>query len=129
VAKIGFGAGIMSREASIEQNESVNGRSMKAMKIWLACGMGAGFLLPAADAVEFEKPARLKGGGEFIRVESPGFAAPCHDDIDGDGKKDLLVGQFRDGKIRVFKGLGGERFARGEWLRAEGKVATVPGVW
>ena len=90
----------------------------------VACSLGVG-----AVAFEFEKPVRLKAGDEFIRVESPGYATPCLDDIDGDGKKDLLVGQFRDGKIRVFKGLGGGSFAKGEWLKAEGKVAKVPGVW
>lgn len=88
----------------------------------VACSAGV------CGAVEFESPVRLKADGEFVRVESPGFAAPCWDDIDADGKKDLLVGQFRDGKIRVFKGLGGEKLARGEWLKAEGKVAKVPGI-
>lgn len=101
------------------------------MTLWLACGLTGALALPAAGAgtVAFEKPVRLKGGGEYARVESPGYAAPCFQDIDGDGKKDLLVGQFKDGKIRVYLGLGGERFARGEWLKAEGKVAQVPGVW
>lgn len=91
----------------------------------VGCGLGIGL----AGAVEFEKPVRLKGGDEFVRVESPGYASPCWADIDGDGKKDLLVGQFHDGKIRVYKGLGGAKLAKGEWLQAEGKVAKVPGVW
>ena len=49
--------------------------------------------------------------------------------MDGDGKEDLLVGQFNQGKIRVFKGLGGGKLAKGTWLQAEGKAAEVPGVW
>ncbi len=83
----------------------------------------------AVWAVEFENPVRVKGGGEAIRVESPGYAAPCWADIDGDGKKDLLVGQFNEGKIRIFKNLGEGKLAAGEWLKAEGQVANVPGVW
>ena len=80
-------------------------------------------------AAEFENPVRLQGGGAAIRVESPGYAAPCWADIDGDGKKDLLVGQFRGGKIRIFKNLGDGKLASGEWLKADDKVAEVPGVW
>ena len=80
-------------------------------------------------AAEFESPVRLKGGGVTVRVESPGFACPCWADVDGDGKKDLLVGQFSKGKIRVFKNLGDGNLAAGSWLMAEGKVAEVPGVW
>src|SRR5436305_11265221 len=79
-------------------------------------------------AAEFERPVRLKAGGVPIRVEAPGYAAPCWADIEGHGKQDLLVGQFNKGKIQVFKGLGGGKFAKGAWLQAEGKVAEVPGV-
>ena len=82
-----------------------------------------------SNAADFERPVRLKAGDAAIRVESPGYAAPCWADLKGDGKMHLLVGQFNDGKIRVYKHLGGERFAPGEWLKAEGKVAEVPGVW
>jgi len=80
-------------------------------------------------AAEFERPVLLKAGGAAIRVESPGYAAPCWADVDGDGKKDLLVGQFKGGKIRVFKNLGEGKLAEGVWLQAEGRVAEVPGVW
>ena len=80
-------------------------------------------------AVDFEQPVRLKGGGEPVRVEAPGYAAPCWADVDADGKKDLLVGQFNQGKIKVYKNLGDGKFAAGSWLKAEGKVAEVPGVW
>ena len=72
---------------------------------------------------------RLKGGDAAIRVESPGYACPTWADVDGDGKKDLIVGQFAKGKMQVFKNLGGMKFDKGTWLEAEGKVAEVPGVW
>jgi hypothetical protein len=80
-------------------------------------------------AAEFQAPVRLKADGAAVRVEAPGYAAPSWADVDGDGKKDLLVGQFNGGKVRVFKSLGGGQFAAGTWLQAEGKPAEVPGVW
>ena len=68
-------------------------------------------------------------GGAAIRVENPGYAAPCWADLRGDGKSYLLVGQFADGKIQVFEHLNAEKFAPGKWLKAEGQIAEVPGVW
>ena len=82
-----------------------------------------------ASASEFEAPVMLKGGDKAVRVESPGYAAPCWADVDRDGKKDLLVGQFSGGKIQVFKNLGDGKLAEGKWLEAGGDVATIPGVW
>ena len=79
--------------------------------------------------MEFENPVRMEAGGEAVRVESPGYAAPCWADVDGDGKKDLSVGQFSGGKIQIFKNLGQGKLAASEWLQAEGAVAEVPGVW
>jgi hypothetical protein len=81
------------------------------------------------NGAEFHKPVRMDAAGQVIRVESPGYAAPCWADVDGDGFKDLLVGQFNQGKIHVFKNLGDGKLAEGSWLQAEGEVAEVPGVW
>ena len=89
----------------------------------LLLGAGTAF----CSAADFEPPIRLKVGDAAIRVESPGYAAPCWADVKGE--KNLLVGQFMQGKIRLFKHLGAEKFAPGSWLQAEGKVAEVPGVW
>lgn len=83
----------------------------------------------SACAAEFADPVRMEAGGEPIKVEAPGYAAPCWDDIDGDGDMDLLVGQFADGKIHVFRNHGDGTLAAGEFLQAEGETAIVPGVW
>ena len=91
----------------------------------LLCCCGPAF----CSAADFQTPVRVEADGVAVRVESPGYAAPCWTDIDGDGTKDLLVGQFNQGKIRVYKNLGAEKLAAGDWLQAEGKVAEVPGVW
>jgi hypothetical protein len=85
--------------------------------------------LGRADEPRFHPPVRLQAGGAPMRVEPPGYAAPCLADLDGKGKMDLLVGQFNGGKIQVFKGLGGGKFAKGTWLQAAGKFAEIPGVW
>ena len=96
-------------------------------RLLAALGLFCGSAL--CGAAEFEPPVRLKADGVAVRVESPGYAAPCWADGDGDGKKDLLVGQFNKGKIRLFKNLGEGKLAGGVWLEAEGQVAEVPGVW
>ncbi len=83
----------------------------------------------AVEATEFEAPVMVKAGDKAVRVESPGYAAPCWADVDRDGKKDLLVGQFNGGKIQVYRNLGDGQFADGTWLQAGGEVANVPGVW
>jgi FG-GAP-like repeat len=78
---------------------------------------------------EFQPPTRLMADGVPVRVENPGWACPCWADMDGDGKKDLLVGQFNGGKIRVYRNLGDGKLAAGDWLKADGAVAEIPGVW
>jgi hypothetical protein len=90
-------------------------------------------IVPAlANAVEFQTAVILSAEGEPVRMEAPGFACPTWADWDGDGKKDLLVGQFNDGNIQWFKNLGGEgipKLAKGEWIKSGEKRAAVPGVW
>ena len=99
------------------------------MTLTLLSALLVGGGLAFSDDAAFEAPVRLKADGVPVRVESSGYAAPCWADIDCDGKKDLLVGQFHQGKIRVYRNLGDGKLAAGQWLMAEGSVAEVPGVW
>lgn len=82
-----------------------------------------------AAPVSFATPVPVKINGTAIRVESPGYASPCVGDVTGDGRPDLLVGQFNEGRIRVYPGLEKGGFGPGDWLMADGKVVSVPGVW
>ena len=79
--------------------------------------------------IHFTEPVRMKAGDGYARVESPGWAAPCWHDVDRDGKKDLVVGQFHDGKMRLYRNLGEGKLAEGKWLEAGGEIAKVPGIW
>ena len=96
-----------------------------------------GFRAAARPAVEtktahqpvFTAPQRLRAAGKLVSVEAPGYAAPCWADVDGDGKKDLVVGQFNKGRMKVYRNLGQGKLAEGEWLEAGGDIAEVPGVW
>ena len=66
-------------------------------------------VLLAASAVyagELEKPFQLMAGDEPLDVGGIGYAAPFVGDFDMDGRRDLLVGQFVDGKMRIFLNQG-----------------------
>jgi hypothetical protein len=63
----------------------------------------------AADSTppstELEPPVRLEAAGKPIDTEY-GHAAPYVCDFDGDGLKDLLVGQFGDGLLWIYRNEG-----------------------
>src|SRR5439155_360064 len=65
------------------------------MKQRLLAGLSLVCGAAACGAADFAPPVRLQADGVAIRVEAPGYACPCWADIDGKGKNDLLVGQFR----------------------------------
>jgi hypothetical protein len=92
-------------------------------------GLASLLLLAApARAQEFEKPVRLEAGGRPVDTDI-GHAHPLLYDIDRDGKRDLLVGQFGEGKLRIHKNIGtneAPKFAEHTWFKAGGEIATVP---
>ena len=73
-------------------------------------------------------PVRLEAGGKPIDTEI-GHAAPLVVDWNGDGKRDLLVGQFGGGLLHVFLNEGTDaapKLAAGTRFQAGGKDGTVP---
>ena len=105
---------------------------MKLLHAMLFCAAAAPAALSAND-YNFDTPRQVFGGDKAIEVEAPGYAAPCLADVNGDGVPDMLVGQFRDGKITVYPGSRAEdgklTFGKGEPLMAGGEIAKIPGVW
>src|SRR4051812_11308091 len=77
----------------------------------------------------FREPVRLKAAGAVIDSGPHwGHSGPCLHDVDGDGRRDLLVGDF-SGLFRLHRNIGTDReptFAAGEVLRAGGVEAKVP---
>jgi hypothetical protein len=84
---------------------------------------------PAADPVtEFLPPVRLEAAGKPIDT-AIGHAAPFVGDFDGDGVRDLLVGQFGDGILWVYRNTGTNarpRFAAGVKFKGGGPDGRVP---
>jgi len=56
-------------------------------------------------SAELVEPVRLEAAGKPIDTEI-GHAAPFVCDFDGDGLKDLLVGQFGEGLLRIYRNEG-----------------------
>ena len=80
----------------------------------------------------FHAPIQLQADGKPVATESPGYAAPTLADVDGDGKADLVVGQFKQGKMHVFKNIGtptAPKFGKGAFIQSGGEPALVPDVW
>jgi hypothetical protein len=57
------------------------------------------------DKIVLAEPFLATAGGKPIKVDI-GHAAPILADYDGDKLPDLLVGQFGEGKLRIYKNVG-----------------------
>ena len=93
--------------------------------IVLALAVPAG----GADSDELLPPVPVPAGDRPLDVERDGHAAPFVGDLDGDGKLALLVGQYHEGRLRIYRNAGTRdkpRFDTYTWFEAGGKVARVP---
>ena len=83
-----------------------------------------------SQAEDLAKPYQLLAGERPLDVGGIGYAAPFVGDFDMDGRRDLLVGQFREGKMRIFLNKGtneapefGEEYV---WFQDGAKTGRVP---
>ena len=84
-------------------------------------------LLAGPGRIELAPPFLATANGQVIKVDV-GHAAPIFVDFDGDNLPDLLVGQFGEGKLRIYKNIGTRtepQFDKFEYFQAGGKEATV----
>ncbi len=87
----------------------------------------ASMTLAGANASVFAPPFRVQAEEGYINVAQC-HAAPVYEDIDGDGVKELLVGQFGEGRIRLYRNHGtNERpvFKEHMLLQAGGKEIEI----
>src|SRR5262249_8766196 len=107
-------------------NPKVGGSIMSIPLVLMLIGLAP----PAADkSPELLPPVRLEAAGKPIDT-AIGHAAPFVADFEGDGVKDLLVGQFGDGILWIYRNEGtnaapklaaGVKFKEG---KADGRVPT-----
>ena len=83
---------------------------------------------PSVRERSFASPIRLHDGDAPINVDI-GHAHPLVIDWTGNGTFDLLVGQFGQGKLRLYRNQGtndSPRFSGFEYVRAGGVDAQIP---
>jgi hypothetical protein len=83
----------------------------------------------AGEPSAVRPPVPVQAGGRPLDVEHVGHAAPFVGDFFEDGTRALLVGQYHEGRLRIYRNTGTRarpRFDSYVWFRADGRIASVP---
>jgi hypothetical protein len=100
----------------------MNDLKLKLMLAVVLIGLGKRSAVSAEPKDELLRPVKIMAGGTLIDADL-GHAAPFFVDLDGNGVKHLLVGQFSDGKLAIYRNIGTNKepkFDKKEWF--EGRV-------
>ncbi len=82
-----------------------------------------------SNAIEFAEPVQIEAGGKPVDTGNIGHAAPFVCDFDGDGVRDLLVGEFSGGTLWVHHNAGSNKepkLVEGVKFKAGDNDGTVP---
>src|SRR5262245_59495404 len=102
---------------------------MNILLVAVLWSVGAGEPDSALVRGELQPPVRIEANGRPIDVQREAHAAPWYGDFDGDGVDDLLVGEYFEGRLRIFRNRGTSRepsFTDYGWFKAGGAIAGVP---
>jgi hypothetical protein len=96
----------------------------------LVLGLLAATLTPAhVYSADLQAPFRVEANGKPIDMDV-GNAAPFMVDFDGDGVKDLMLGQRGECKLRIYRNLGSNKqpkFGTYAFFKVGGVDASLPG--
>ncbi len=101
----------------------------------MKCGTGMLIILLLAGPALADEgsgllpPVQIQAAGRALDIEREGHAAPFVGDFYEDGGLCLLVGQFDNGRLRIYRNTGTRtkpRFDSYTWFEAGGKIASVP---
>jgi hypothetical protein len=85
-------------------------------------------VVACAQTPMFDAPVAIEANGSPINVGYGGNASPFVVDWNGDGKQDLLVGQFDGGKVRFYANIGEDSapvFGDFVYLQADGSDISL----
>lgn len=84
-------------------------------------------VLVLAELPKYDRSSIIEANGEPITMDV-GCASPCVTDWNLDGKKDLIVGQFKNGKIRYYENIGtnaNPKFGDYVFMQADGEDISL----